>query len=226
VVLLLSSLLPVMLPGRPRGRRIRDGRIIALLAAWALFALAPALPLTDHPFRYYLVYAVPPLAAIAVMGLRGWGGLCPLSGAGNLFTAILPAGALVAGFLHVQGAVGAGLFQNPVPGENRIPGKGAEVRLVRETLHSLHPDLPPGSRLVFEGIDTPLFGGATGPQIWYGDPSISVETRGGSEQPDEERSAPSSERKGPRFLFVLEMQGTETTGRLIEQPVDFPSEYP
>jgi hypothetical protein len=226
-VLLSSALLAAVLRVHPRGRRVRNGRVIALLAGWTILALAPALPLADHPFRYYITYALPPLASIAVIGLRELAFLRPFPGAGLLLPGILPAGALIAGFLHVQGAVGAGLFQNAFPGENRIPGKGAEVLLVRETLRSLHGNLPPGSRLAFEGIDTPVFGGATGPRIWYGDPSITVETWGGSGGGSPtDGPALSSLKDRPCFLFVMEMKGTETTGRLIEQPVDFPAELP
>lgn len=169
VVVVFAGLAALLLVRRRADVRRRN----AFLAAWVVLGLAPVLFLPNHVYRYYLTYSLPPLVVLFLFAARG------------LFARLGPRGSSVAlGLLIVTNVVfsaryfwrrdAEGLGARYSDGTNLLVKRGQTVNIVREGLLSMRPTLPPGSTLIFDGVELESFDWHHGPRVWYGDPSLVV----------------------------------------------------
>lgn len=145
----------------------------AFLAAWIVLGLAPVLFLPNHAYRYYLTYSLPPILALFLLGARG---LFSLLGAKVSLLALL---LVVAGNVFFSARSfwlrnAEGLSARFTDGTNHLIARGQTVNLVRDGLRTMHPTLPRGSVLIFDGVVLESFDWDSGPRVWYGDQTLVV----------------------------------------------------
>lgn len=154
---------------------VEQRRRNAILLAWAVLGLALVLILPSHVYRYYLTYALPPLTVLLLLAVRGV--------VSRITSNPRAAVAILMSVVAIQVAAGAryfarrhheGLDQQFRDGTNHLIARGQTVNLVWSALKQLHPTLPPGSVLIFDGVEILSFDVNNGPAVWYGDPSLHV----------------------------------------------------
>ncbi|RJO71858.1 MAG: hypothetical protein C4523_03335 [Myxococcales bacterium] len=147
------------------------------LWAWVLLGLAPVLPLPNHAFRYYLVFSLPALAAIALLwarrGLTGCRIRSERQPTWLLVLALLHVSSAVA-FLPVFDARACGLAEHQ---EATFVCQGKRVAMAREALRQAflgERRLPERSAIVFDRLDVWAFHRNAGPRLWLSDESLEV----------------------------------------------------
>lgn len=144
------------------------------LFSWMALGVAPVLLLKDHPFRYYLIYSLPPFITLVIFYAE----------------TIVPryfrryAGIALVIFIVWNAAENCVYFDrqfNPgemryVYGTNNLVWKGHTVQTAETQMLRRYTSLPRGSRLVLSGINTKPFCDELGPRLWYGDTTLQVLT--------------------------------------------------
>ncbi len=158
------------------GKRKQERTTFLVLGFWSIAGILPVIFLTNHPFRYYLVYSLPALLMILVSSLTlvaKWRSM----GEERMKTFLAAATTLVilgSGYylltLDRQGFVGAESIQ----GSNNLLRKGALITTVRDDLLRDAPVLPEGAILIFDWMPVGSFCRDAGIQIWYHDYSLRV----------------------------------------------------
>jgi hypothetical protein len=131
---------------------------------WAGLALAPAIPLVNHRFSYYSVYALPAFLALVIMLFENG------SGTKTIRLDIVAVCVVIA-------VAGASIYQSGEIFRHRRQDtvrRALAADEVRRDLMRRLPALPHGSVLIFDGVDTEAFANEYGPRFWYRDRSIDV----------------------------------------------------
>ncbi|MFP8873182.1 MAG: hypothetical protein VCB42_01315, partial [Myxococcota bacterium] len=152
-----------------------SSRLALFLASWWGIGLLPAIFLSDHLYRYYLAYSLPPVLiavsytaqTVATRVLRSERG-------GRATLALAVSACIVTSGAYFWTRAEEGREQQYTSGTNSLIAMGTTVELVRSGLVRLHPVLPPGSNLVFIGLQPWAFGYRAGPNLWYGDNTLEV----------------------------------------------------
>jgi len=148
--------------------------MVVLLWGWIIVGLLPVLFLEKHFFRYYLTYSFVPVLVIIILGTQ------------NILIALLHRkniNGILAVFVGCMVIVSAIYFSNlnarghttpTMDGSNNLIRKGAVSTMVHDFLVRQHPDIQPGTTLLFNWLPAIAFGKDVGPQFWYGDTTLRV----------------------------------------------------
>jgi len=174
VLVLAVSFLGFVVVFRGRGGERSRFPETAFFMLWAIAGVLPAVLLTHHLFRYYAVYSLAPVLALAVLygetilpvRLRKYAGLLLL-----VFLAANLAGNWLT-FSQRFDAEPSSVAE--FDGSNHLIRKGDAVHTARTQLLLRYPTLQPATRLVISGIDLEAFGKQYGPRLWYADSTLSV----------------------------------------------------
>jgi hypothetical protein len=170
-----TILAAVLVAGLALGRAepIFRPRFLLFFIGWFLVALGPMLILTNHTFRYYLVFALP--AALAV-----WWSALRIVGARLL--ADRPRADVAAAALAVLLCIWAGVdFRRRIharvdlDGANATLARAADVQQVSALLRGVAAQIPDGATLIIDPrIQVWSFGREAGPQLWSGHRDLRV----------------------------------------------------
>jgi len=139
---------------------------------WFFIGIIPALVLTHHSYRYYLIYSLPPFYFIFVQVL--WSIVREDRTKFILLTAVI---LIVNAFLaqdFTSGTNAEGINLTGLEGSNDLPMKGAIIKMVREYIGVNQQMLPDHSVYIFDGLPTEIFCGSAGPRLWSGDTTLRV----------------------------------------------------
>ena len=178
-LILVAGALLVAILSLPRGSGDADSespsRLALFLASWWGIGLLPAIFLSDHLYRYYLVYSLPPLLIAAAYAVQYAATRVLHSERGGRVALALAASAcIVTSGAYFWARAEEGREQQHTSGTNSLIAMGTTVELVRSGLNRLHPVLPPGSNLVFIGLQPWAFGYRAGPNLWYAANTLQV----------------------------------------------------
>lgn len=150
-------------------------RLGLFLGSWWLIGLLPALLLSNHLYRYYLIYSLPAvligLSCLAqAMGKRALG----TQRGGHAVLALGVAACILGSGAYFWNRAAEGNAQQYTFGTNSLIAMATTVKQVRGGLDRMHPTLPTGSHLVFLGLQPWAFGYRAGPSLWYADKTLEV----------------------------------------------------
>lgn len=153
-------------------RKNLDNPTLLFYILWFMTGLLPVLVLPQHSYRYYLTYSLPALYLIVLSALQ-----LLMREKGTIFTASIVL-LLLFNIGLARDYTGRrdehGFDSSGLEGTNDLPLKGALVKKVKSYLFEQYPNLGPYSVLVFDGMFSEIFGGNSGPRIWYGDSTLRV----------------------------------------------------
>jgi len=151
--------------------------MIAFLAGWLLLGILPVLPLQQQIYRYYLLNCLVPAFVLLLLLAES---VVPstVHRYGKIILTFVLAAYIFGGWSAIakmgeEGATQLAVFD----GTNHLFRKGAIVSRVRSQMLSRYPRLARNAALVLPQVDVRPFGGSIGPQLWYGDTTLTVFTR-------------------------------------------------
>jgi hypothetical protein len=152
---------------------------ICIFGFWGVTGLLPVLFLTNHPFRYYLIYSLPALLMMMLLSVTVIAGR--FSPGGKIVKGLLILGTMViiVGSAYYLSALDRQGFNGAetIVGSNNLIRKGALITTVRDDMMRQAPNLPQGAVIIFDWAPVGSFCIDAGPQLWYKDFSLRVFSR-------------------------------------------------
>jgi hypothetical protein len=153
----------------------RTTRLFAGLLFWMLLSLLPVMLLPNHSFRYYATYSLPPFICTVLLLAKETLALVGLRERSNRVLAV--AGTLIVLLSIVQSnrVFRQGLqYRTLSDGTNDLIRRAGSIEVVRSSLLRELPSPGEGATILLSGVDLWDFNKDSGPQVWYGNPSIRV----------------------------------------------------
>jgi len=164
-----------------RGDRVRKA---AFWCCWLVLGLLPVILLPEHTARYFLTSSLVPAIALSLGAVKVAASVARSPRAILVSIVILYTVVSVFGSLRYVLEVSQGKREE-IDGSYLLVSRGKIVATVRSYLERMYPDPPSHTNFIIDWIDTRVLYYSAGPQVWYGDTTVTlyesrdVTTRGG-----------------------------------------------